>query len=179
MSRKYSNIPENLINFIKAQKIFFVATATQYSRINLSPKGMDSLRVLDENRIIWLNVTGSGNETSHHIQEDGRMTLMFNAFEKKPLILRIYGRAKVIHKNTKGWDELYSFFNPLPGVRQIFDLRVELVQSSCGTAVPYYDYVAERDGLNKWAIKKGEKGIKQYWEDRNSISIDGKEIKFF
>ncbi|HHH42871.1 MAG TPA: pyridoxamine 5'-phosphate oxidase family protein [Gammaproteobacteria bacterium] len=174
MGQKYSAISEKLKQFIEDQKIFFVGTATADSRVNISPKGMDSLRVLDQNRVVWLNVTGSGNETSAHIQESPRMTIMFAAFEGNPMILRIYGNARVIHKNDQKWDELFSLFNPIPGARQIFDLEVDLVQTSCGMAVPFFDYIGERDQLKNWAIKKGQEGLKEYWEQKNQLSLDGK-----
>jgi hypothetical protein len=173
MGQKYSEIPDKLKPFIEAQKIFFVGTATADSRINISPKGMDSLRVLDANRVVWLNVTGSGNETSAHVQESPRMTLMFAAFEGSPMILRIYGQAKVVHQNDPEWKELFSLFPPIPGARQVFDLTVDLVLTSCGMAVPYFDYVEEREQLKNWAIKKGEGGIEEYWEDKNQLSLDG------
>ncbi len=162
MGQQYSEISDKIIQFIKEQKIFFVGTATSDSRVNISPKGMDSLKVLSCNRIVWLNVTGSGNETSVHIQQNNRMTIMFVAFEGKPMILRIYGKAKVIHKNDFEWDELFSLFSPIPGARQIFDLTVDLVQTSCGMAVPFFDYVEERTLLNNWATKQGEEGLKEY-----------------
>lgn len=174
MGKQYSEIPDKLKQFIEDQKIFFVGTATTDSRINVSPKGMDSLRILNTSRVVWLNVTGSGNETSAHIQENSRMTLMFAAFEGNPMILRIYGNARVIHKNDPEWKELYSLFRPLPGARQIFDLTVELVQTSCGMGVPFYDYAGEREQLNEWANKKGKDGIKAYWEEKNQESLDGK-----
>ncbi|MGI9288508.1 MAG: pyridoxamine 5'-phosphate oxidase family protein [Pseudomonadales bacterium] len=174
MGQQNSEISDKLKLFIEDQKIFFVGTATADSRINISPKGMDSLRVLDRNRIAWLNVTGSGNETSAHIQESPRMTIMFAAFEGSPVILRVYGNAKVIHKNDPQWQESFAFFNPIPGARQIFDLAVDLVQTSCGTGVPFFDYVEEREQLKNWAHKKGEDGIKEYWEKRNQVSLDGR-----
>lgn len=174
VGKQYSEIPDKLKQFIEDQKIFFVGTATTDSRINVSPKGMDSLRILNISRVVWLNVTGSGNETSAHIQENSRMTLMFAAFEGNPMILRIYGNARVIHKNDPEWKELYSLFRPLPGARQIFDLTVELVQTSCGMGVPFYDYAGEREQLNEWANKKGKDGIKAYWEEKNQESLDGK-----
>lgn len=172
MGTKYNNISEKHIAFIKNQKLFFVATATADSRVNLSPKGMDALRVLDANRVIWLNVTGSGNETAAHIQQHPRMTVMFCAFEGTPLILRLYGTARVIHKNDEDWAALASHFGPMPGARQIFDLSVDLVQSSCGMAVPYYDYQGEREQLTDWAINKGEQGLQTYWEEKNQFSLD-------
>ncbi len=174
MAQQYSEISDKLQQFIENQKIFFVGTATADSRINISPKGMDSLRILDKNRVVWLNTTGSGNETSAHVQENPRMTIMFAAFEGKPVILRVYGNAKVIHKNDPEWSELLPLFGPIPGARQVFDLTVDLVQTSCGMAVPFFDYVEERELLNNWAVKKGEEGLTEYWQQKNQISIDGK-----
>jgi Pyridoxamine 5'-phosphate oxidase len=172
MGKQYESLSERLIQFIREQKIFFVGTATGDSRVNISPKGMDSLRVLSNKRVIWLNVTGSGNETAAHVQIDPRMTMMFCAFEGPPLILRLYGTARVVHKNDADWKELFAHFNPLPGTRQIFDLAIELVQTSCGMATPYYTYTADRELLSDWANKAGESGVKQYWEEKNQSSID-------
>jgi hypothetical protein len=177
MGTRYTELNNSVKDFIAKQKIFFVATATANSRVNLSPKGMDSFKVLDNNRIIWLNVTGSGNETSAHIQENPRMTIMWTAFEGKPLILRLYGSAKIISPNDKDWQKLYANFKPLAGARQIFDVQIDLVQTSCGMGTPFFDYVEQREQLNEWAKNKGEQGIKDYWDEKNSISIDGKEIK--
>lgn len=174
MAKRYAEIPDVLKRFIEDQKIFFVATAAADGRVNISPKGMDSLKVLDTNRVIWLNVTGSGNETSAHVQDYPRMTLMFAAFEGDPMILRLYGTARVIHKKDAEWENLFARFNTLPGARQIFDVSVDLVQTSCGMAVPFLDYAGEREQLNKWAVKKGEAGINAYWEEKNQISLDGK-----
>ena len=174
MGQQYSEISDKLKQFIEDQKMFFVGTATADSRVNISPKGMDSLKVVNSNRLVWLNVTGSGNETSAHIQEKNRMTIMFVAFEGKPMILRIYGKATVVHKNDSEWEELFSLFQPIPGARQIFDLTVDLVQTSCGMAVPFFDYVEERELLKNWATKKGEKGLKEYWQKMNQESLDGK-----
>ena len=173
MGKRYSEIPDKLQHFIQQQKLFFVATATADSRVNLSPKGMDSLRILGPNRVAWLNVTGSGNETAAHLLHNPRMTLMFVAFEGAPMILRLYGQAKAIHRKDPLWQELFPLFNPLPGARQIFDLSVDLVQSSCGLSVPFYEYLGERDQLSSWAMKQGEQGIQQYWENKNQLSLDG------
>ena len=173
MGQQYSELSDKLIEFIQSQKIFFVGTATAESRINISPKGMDSLQVINKNCVAWLNVTGSGNETSAHIQNNPRMTIMFATFEGNPMILRLYGEAQVIHKNDNEWSALFSLFNPLPGARQIFKLNVDLVQTSCGMAVPFFDYIEEREQLKNWAIKHGEAGIKEYWEKKNQISLDG------
>ena len=161
------------IEFIAAQKMFFVATGAAEGRINLSPKGLDSLRVLDKNRIVWLNLTGSGNETAAHVQENPRMTLMLNAFEGPANILRIYGDAKVVHHKDADWDALIDLFPYSEGSRQIFDLSIALVQTSCGYAVPQYEFVKDRDTLTKWAKTRGVDGIKEYWQQKNTKSIDG------
>ena len=174
MAKQYSEIPEKIRLFIQEQKIFFVATAAVDGRINLSPKGMDSLRVVDGNRVVWLNMTGSGNETAAHLLENSRMTLMFMAFTGDPLILRLYGTATAIHKKDPEWSELYSLFPENPGARQLFDLNVDLVQTSCGMAVPLYEYVDDRRQLIDWAEKKGEAGVSEYWVEKNQHSIDGK-----
>ena len=177
MGQRYTEISEKLKQFIEDQRIFFVGTATADGRINISPKGMDTLRVVGANRVLWLNVTGSGNETSAHVQENPRMTIMFAAFEGNPMILRIYGNARVIHRNDPEWKDLVTLFKTLPGARQIFDLDVDLVQTSCGMGVPLFDYTGEREQLNEWANKKGEEGIREYWEEKNLESIDGKKTR--
>ncbi len=177
MGQRYTELSDKLKKFIEAQKIFFTGTAAADGRVNISPKGMDSLRVLGKNRIVWLNVTGSGNETSAHVQENPRMTLMFAAFEGNPMILRLYGEAKVIHKTDPEWEALFALFEPLPGARQLFDISVDLVQTSCGMAVPFFAYSGEREQLNAWANKKGEAGIREYWKEKNQVSLDGKPTR--
>ncbi|HEC19791.1 MAG TPA: pyridoxamine 5'-phosphate oxidase family protein [Gammaproteobacteria bacterium] len=174
MGKHYDAIPAKLQDFIRRQNIFFVATAGSEGRVNLSPKGMDSLRVIDEHTVRWLNVTGSGNETAAHVLENPRMTLMFCAFAGPPMILRLYGQARMVQPGDDAWSQQIQHFPPLPGARQIFTLHIDLVQSSCGMAVPYFDYRSERDDLNHWAEKKGEQGIEQYWTEKNATSLDGK-----
>ena len=173
MGQRFNELAEKHIKFIGEQKMFFVGTATADSRVNVSPKGMDSLRVLSNTRVAWLNVTGSGNESAAHVQQSPRMTIMFCAFEGSPLILRLYGTATVVHKGDPRWGELFSLFKPLPGSRQIFDITVDLVQTSCGMAVPYLSYGGNRELLCDWATKKGDEGVKQYWAEKNRVSIDG------
>jgi hypothetical protein len=173
VGKQYATISDRFQHFIQQQKLFFVATATAQGRVNVSPKGMDSLRVLSERRLVWRTRTGSGNETAAHVQQDPRMTLMFCDFEGAPMILRIYGSARVVHRNDPAWPELYRLFDPIPGARQIFDLDVELVQTSCGMAVPLYEYVGDRDALKDWANNKGEAGLEQYWAEKNQVSLDG------
>lgn len=172
MGKRYTELSDKDIEFIALQKMFFVGTATTDSRVNVSPKGLNSFRVLSKNRAAWLNVTGSGNETSAHVQHDPRMTIMFCAFEGAALILRLYGNARVIHKKDAEWNELIALFEPTPGARQIFDLDIDLVQTSCGQGVPMYAYQGERSFLTDWAIKKGDAGLKQYWQEKNQHSID-------
>jgi hypothetical protein len=174
MAKLYNSLTSRLQSFIENQKIFFVATAPEEGRINLSPKGMDSLRVLSNNRVAWLNVTGSGNETAAHILENPRITLMFCAFEGAPNILRLYGKATAIYPKDTLWSELAPLFPELPGTRQIFDIEIESAQTSCGMSIPFYEYQGEREQLIDWAKEKGETGIKTYWEERNKLSIDGK-----
>ncbi len=173
MAQQFKQLSERHIRFITEQKIYFVGTATADSRVNVSPKGMDSLRVLSGSKVAWLNLTGSGNETSAHVQLAPRMTVMFCAFEGPPLILRLYGTANVFHKGDPEWNELLPLFKPLPGARQIFELTIDLVQSSCGMAVHYYSYAGDRELLADWARKKGDEDLQQYWEERNQVSIDG------
>lgn len=174
MAQMYSELSERHMQFIARQKMYFVGTATAASRINVSPKGADTLRVIDPCRIAWLNLTGSGNETAAHVQAGSRMTLMFCAFEDAPMILRVYGMAQAVHRNDSGWAALAARFGVLNGgARQFFDLAVESVQTSCGMGVPLYAYEGERGLLEQWAVKKGDGGVRQYWEEKNQFSIDG------
>ncbi len=172
MSKQFEALSEGHKTFIGQQKIFFVGTATADSRVNISPKGMDSLRVLNHKRVLWLNITGSGNETAAHVQHQPRMTVMFCAFDDPPLILRLYGTARVIHRRDPEWMDWFPLFKPLPGARQIFDLSIDLVQTSCGLGVPRYIHAEDRNQLNDWATKRGEEGLRQYWEEKNQFSID-------
>ena len=173
MGQMFRQLSEKHIQFISEQKIFFVGTATADSHINISPKGMDTLKVLDSSRVAWLNLTGSGNETTAHVQQNPRMTIMFCSFNTDPLILRLYGSATVVHKRDPQWNELIALFDPLPGARQIFDISIDMVQTSCGFGVPFFSYMGERPLLRDWAIKKGEDGLEQYWKEKNQLSIDG------
>lgn len=175
MGKQYSEISEKHIDFINDQKIFFVGTAAEDGRVNVSPKGMDTLRVIDQNNVAWLNLTGSGNETAAHLLKKDRMTLMFCSFDKTPLILRLYGNAGIYHTRDERFGQLAHLFPDIPGSRQIIEMKVDMVQSSCGFAVPFMDFKEERMVLNDWAEKKGQDGIKEYWEERNQKSIDSFE----
>jgi len=174
VAEKFSELSEELTNFIQAQHMFFVATAAADGRINLSPKGQDSLRVLNAKEILWMNLTGSGNETAAHLAESNRMTMMWCGFERQARILRVYGTAKVFHPRDSRWAEFSTQIPSTVGARQYFLVSIDLVQASCGEAVPLMDYVGDRHMLSKWAEKKGEEGIAEYWEKKNQLSIDGK-----
>ena len=173
MARFYPSLDVKHRDFIAAQKLFFTATGTVDSRLNLSPKGMDSLRILSGSRVAYLDLTGSGNETAAHLKHDGRMTLMWCSFDADPLILRLYGRGRVVRRQDAAWSELRRHFPTLPGERQIIVLDIESVQTSCGYAVPMYAYQGERDTLARWAEKKGTVGLLDYWREKNQASIDG------
>jgi len=151
MARFYPALDARHRAFIAAQKLFFTASGTADSRLNLSPKGMDSLRVLSDTRVAYLDLTGSGNETAAHLRHDGRLTLMFCSFDADPLILRLYGRGRAMQRNAPEWDVLRRHFPDLPGERQLIVLDVEAVQTSCGYGVPRFDYRGERDTLARWA----------------------------
>ncbi len=174
MGKQYTQLTEHLTDFINRQKMFFVGTAAADGRVNVSPKGMDTLRVAAPDRVLWLNLTGSGNETAAHLREQPRITLMFCAFEGDPLILRLYGQGRALHPRDAEWNTLLPLFPEMRGSRQIVDVTIDLVQTSCGMGVPFLDFKAQRDQLEKWAEKKGPQGVRQYWEEKNQLSLDGK-----
>jgi len=162
--------------FIEEQNLFFVATADTEGRVNVSPKGLDTLRILNDQRIIWLNLSGSGNETAAHVQATKRMTMMFCEFEKEALILRVYGQASVYHPRDTEWSSLISHFPSLAGSRQIYDLQIDLVQTSCGSGVPFMSFDKSRGEteLEPFFEKMGPEGVQKYWEKKNAKTIDGK-----
>lgn len=174
MAKQFSKLSDTHTAFIEQQPIFFVSTALADGRINLSPKGMDSLKVLGPNRIAWLNLTGSGNETAGHVQENNRMTIMWCSFGSSPLILRAYGHAQVIHERDSNWNEYSELWDERLGKRQVFLVDIETIQTSCGYAVPMMELQGERETLRKWAENKGDKGIRDYWDQKNQTTIDGK-----
>lgn len=177
MAKQFDFISAELQEFIENQNIFFVGTASDDGRVNVSPKGMDSFRVIGKNTIVWLNLTGSGNETAAHLLKNNRMTIMFCAFEGKPMILRLYGQAKIYHKRDDTFHEFSKLFSKNVGARQIIEMDVDLVQTSCGYAVPFMDFKEERTVLNTWAEKQGKNKIEEYWKHKNTLSIDGFETK--
>jgi hypothetical protein len=175
VAKFFSSLTPSQIEFIRRQRIYFVASAPAEGRVNLSPKGMDTFRVLTANRIGYLDVTGSGNETSAHLMENGRLTLMFCAFDGAPLILRLYAHGRVVQPEDADWPQLRPLFGPpLPGERQLVIGEIASGQTSCGFAVPYFEYGGERGQLVAWAERKGPEGIDAYQRQNNLRSIDGR-----
>jgi hypothetical protein len=175
MAKTFPAITPELAEFITAQQIFFVATAplSEQGHVNLSPKGLDSFRILTPQTVAYLDLTGSGNETSAHLQENGRITLMFCAFQAAPMILRLYGQGRTILPDMPEWPTWAPHFPTLPGSRQVIVLDIERVQTSCGMGVPLYTHVEPRQGLLHWAEKKGPAGLQDYQQSKNQVSIDG------
>ena len=176
MGRLHDELTDDLIDWIERQHLFFVASATANGRVNVSPKGLDAFRVLGPNAVAYLDRTGSGSETNAHLIADGRLTIMFCAFEGAPLILRLYGRGTAHYYGSESFDRLIAdlFGGEQPaGARQVITLDVELVQTSCGFGVPLFDYQGERLSLPRWAEAQGQEKIEAYWREKNNVSIDG------
>jgi hypothetical protein len=174
MGKVVECITPELKAFIEAQPLFFVATAplSGEGHVNLSPKGLDCLRVLSPTRVAYLDLTGSGNETAAHLHENGRITLMFCAFAGPPRILRLYGAGEVLLPESAEWAEVSSAFPTYPGIRQVVRAEITRVQTSCGFAVPLMEYSGQRDTLLRWAEAKGD-ALPAYRQEKNSRSIDG------
>jgi hypothetical protein len=175
MGKVYDHITDNLQAFIQKQPMFFVATAplNAEGHVNLSPKGLDSFRVLSPNRVAYLDMTGSGNETSAHLQENQRITLMFCAFKGAPMILRLYGKGFTVLPKDAAWNELSGQFTLYTGTRQIIVADIDRVYTSCGYAVPLMEYVGQRDTLIEWAENRGDDKLEKYRQEKNQYSIDG------
>jgi hypothetical protein len=175
MAKVYDVITEQLQEFIRSQHMFFVATAplNDLGRVNVSPKGLDSFCILSESRVAYLDMTGSGNETSAHLLENGRITFMFCAVDGPPMILRLYGQGRTVLPGDAEWDDLIARFPFFAGVRQIIVADIDRVQTSCGHGVPLYDYQGQRDTLLKWVDRKGEDALADYRRKNNVLSIDG------
>ena len=176
MAKQFPAIDENLAAFMASQKIFFTATAAEGARVNISPRSTEHLHQTNEREMVYLDLTGSGSETAAHLRADGRMTIMFCAFEGTPRILRLYGTGHVAFRGSPSYRAFlashYADCEPL-GARQIVTLSVELVQTSCGFAVPMFEHTGERSVLDRWAEAKGEEGLRAYREEKNLTSIDG------
>lgn len=174
MGKEIDQINEELQSFIENQRLFFVSTAPKDGgHINLSPKGFDCFRVLTPNKVGYLDIIGSGNETSAHLLENGRITFMFCAFDGPPKILRIYGKGYTVLPGDQEWEELSSHFTILPATRQMIVADVLKVKKSCGFGVPIYEYTGERDHAIKWAENKGSEGLEEYKKEKNLVSMDG------
>jgi hypothetical protein len=176
MAKQFERIESIHREFIERQHIFFNSSAVASGHVNVSPRDVASLRVLGANSVVYLDRTGSGNETAAHLLANGRLTLMFCSFDGPPLILRLYGQGHILHRHSAEYDTLLaSHFESVepPGARQMVKLDVELVQTSCGFGVPLYEYVGERDQLIRWAESKGEEGLDDYRRQKNARSIDG------
>ncbi len=178
MADFFNTLDDSWIEFISTQKVFFTATAPAKGRINLSPKGMDTFQCLDETTVAYMDLTGSGIETVSHLNENGRMTIMFCSFTQKPCILRLYGQGSVVRPDDSDWEKYSEQFPDSPGCRSIIVMNIESAQKSCGYAVPLMDFREERKTLSKWAENKGPERIREYWEENNTVSIDGASSGF-
>jgi len=179
MGKKLSALNEELKVFINKQPLFFVGTAADTGKMNISPKGMDSMRIINQNKIVWLNLTGSGNETAAHLTLNDRMTILFCSFEGKPLILRLYGTAKAYHERDQEFHDYLSLFPEMKATRQIVAMNIDLVQTSCGFGIPIMEFKEDRDLMTKWANKKDDQQIKDYWKEKNTESLDGFDTHIF
>ncbi len=176
MATFYDSISPDLQEWIEAQYIFFVASApvSTDGHVNLSPKGLDCLRVLGPNKIAYLDLTGSGNETSAHLAENGRITLMFCSFDRAPRILRLFGRGETVLPHHPQWQTLRPQFpTEYAGVRQIIAAEIYQIQTSCGFAVPLMQFVENRDTLLKWASSQDDNTLTNYRQKNNTNSLDG------
>jgi len=174
MGKVLEALDDTLTDWIGRQHVFFVATApSDGGHVNLSPKGHDSLRVIDPTTVAYRDLTGSGAETIAHTRENGRITVMFCAFEGAPLILRLFGHGTAHPLGSSRFAELDAHFPPIPGARSIITVDLERVQTSCGYAIPLMDYRDERPTLVQWAERKGDEGLAAYWAEKNATSIDG------
>ncbi|QEH37573.1 Pyridoxamine 5'-phosphate oxidase [Aquisphaera giovannonii] len=175
MGKVYDRIDEGVAEFIEKQRVFFVGTAPTGldGHLNVSPKGLDSFRILGPTQVAYLDLTGSGIETVAHLRENGRITIMFCAFEGRPLIVRLYGKGRVVEPSDAGWDGLIGAFPPHPGARTIIVVDVDRVADACGYSVPRYAYEGERTQLLDWSNRKGDSGLEAYRSQKNAASIDG------
>ncbi len=176
VGKRFTKIEVEHQGFIERQHVFFVASAAAGTHVNLSPKDAASLRILSPNRVVYLDQTGSGNETAAHIRAGGRVTMMFCAFAGAPLILRLYGQGSVLSRGSEAYAEMlagnFGGTEP-PGCRQMIVLDIDLVQTSCGYGVPLFEFSNERTTLVRWAEGKGSGGLQEFWRRENAVSLDG------
>lgn len=175
MGTLIEGITPELVGWMQAQHVFFVATAplAREGHVNCSPKGLDTLRVLDPRRVAYLDLTGSGSETIAHLRQNGRIVFMLCAFAGPPRIVRLHGNARVVAPPNPAWPELRGRFPGYPGARTIVVADITRVSDSCGFGVPRYEHVEDRDTLPRWAERKGAEGLGRYREQKNARSIDG------
>ncbi len=171
----YDKLDERIIRFIEQQNMFFVATAplSADGHVNLSPKGYDAFKVIDDTTVAWLDLGGSGIETQAHVQENGRMTIMFCAFEGPANILRLYGKGEVIALHDEGFEEMLGLFPGFDRARGIFKLSLTRIQDSCGWGVPFYEFKGERDQLTRYIENKPKDEWAESRYQKNAQSIDG------
>lgn len=174
MGKTYETLDPELQAWIGQQRVFFVATAplARDGHVNCSPKGADTFRVLGDREVAYLDLTGSGIETVSHLQENGRIVIMFCAFSGPPKIIRLHGIGEVLHQGNVDFRRLIQKFPENPGTRSIIRVAVTRIADSCGYAVPFLDFVAHRDALDKWSEKKGPETLAAYRREKNSVSID-------
>lgn len=175
MGKAFAELDETLVKWIAKQHVFFVATAPAAvdGLLNLSPKGLDAFAAIDATTVAYLDLVGSGVETIAHVRENGRLIIMFCAFEGPPRILRLWGKGEVIERSDSRWAQMRARFPEMPGERSIIVLHVTRVQDSCGYAVPLYAYQQDRTTLTEWVAKKGPEGVDEYIAKKNHKSIDG------
>ncbi|HVK10908.1 MAG TPA: pyridoxamine 5'-phosphate oxidase family protein [Gemmataceae bacterium] len=175
MGKVFTELDDDLRAFIARQHVFFVATAplSPDGHVNVSPKGLDTFRVLGPTTVAYQDLTGSGVETVAHLRENGRLTVMFCAFDGRPRILRLYGRGRVVEPGGPNWATVSADFPAMPGVRSVVVLEVERIADSCGYGVPRYEFAGDRSQLPEWADRKGAEGIREYQARKNRASIDG------
>jgi hypothetical protein len=173
MAKFYDALDDKLIAFIEAQPMFFVASAAREGRVNLSPKGLDTLRVINSSLVAYLDLTGSGNETAAHALNGGRATLMFCSFTRNPLVLRLYGRTRNGAPGSALWREYEERFEVLPGARQIVAFDIESCHTACGFGVPLMTLERPRSTLTDFWLSKGEEQTAAYRYEHNKVSIDG------
>jgi hypothetical protein len=173
MAAFFDSLDEKLIAFIEAQPMFFIASAVAEGRVNLSPKGLDTFRVLGPNRCAYLDITGSGNETSAHAQAGGRATIMFCSFTRNPLVLRLYGATRIGAPGGDLWREFADRFETLPGARQIIVMDISSCHTACGFGVPVMTMERPRTTLTDYWQSKGGDATAEYRREHNKVSIDG------
>ena len=175
MATYYETIPEHLATWIRAQPMFFVATSPSGDggHINLSPKGLDTFRIVDDRTVAYLDLVGSGAETIAHLRQNGRIVVMFCGFDKPRRILRIWGEGRALYPGMAEHSRLAVTLPEIPGSRSIIEVDIHKVGTSCGGGVPLMEVVSQRDFLPRWADQKGPEAMWEYQRKHNEVSLDG------